>query len=156
MAQADTNFHKVRRMLFKFISFNFSIFLANFHAASRTHRSCHSVSSWYRSSNFGALGFRWWWSPEQTIPSDRFWSRMLAWRNTALVNWTHQIGFSMFGLSTALLSPFFLDLLLGCSSTCRCAEEHFSPNLHPFWDLQNKHSEGSHFSQNELVQVPLR
>ena len=121
--------------------------LANLHAASRAHRSCHSVSSWDRSSNFGALGLRWWGSPGQIIPSDGFWSRMLAWRTTAFVNWTHRIGFRMFELfrkidedfggsiswttqpncrvifkkDTALLSPFFLDLLLGCSSTWRCA-----------------------------------
>ena len=30
--------------------------LTSLHAASRAHRSCHSVSSWNRSSNFGALG----------------------------------------------------------------------------------------------------
>ena len=97
--------------------------------------------------NFGALGLRRWGSPGQIIPSDGFWSRMLTWRTTALVNRTHRIGFRMFELfrkidedfggsicwntqpncrvlfsiATALLSPFFLDLLLGCSSTCRCA-----------------------------------
>ena len=61
-----------------------------------------------------------------------------------------------FNMATALLSPFFLDFLLGCSSTWRCAYEHFSQSLHPFTDLWNKHSGGCHFSQNELVQVPLR
>ena len=47
------------------ISFSliFLIFLASLHAASRAHRSCHSVSSWDGSSNFGALGLRWWGSP---------------------------------------------------------------------------------------------
>ena len=76
-----------------------------------------------------------------------FLSRMLAWRNTALVHWIHRIGFSIFELfreivvdfggsipwhtqpncrvilniATALLSPFFLNILLGCSSTWRCA-----------------------------------
>ena len=97
----------------------------------------------------------------QIIPSDGFWSRMSAWRTTALVNFTHRIGVRMFELfrkidedfggsiswntqpncrvifnkATALLSPFFSDLLLGCSSTRRCAKEHFSTNLHPFSDL---------------------
>ena len=66
-------------------SFNISIFLASLHGASRAHRSCHSVSSWDRSSNFGALGLRWWGSPGQIYPNEGFWSRMLAWRNTALV-----------------------------------------------------------------------
>ena len=128
-------------------SFNSRIFLANLHAASRAHRSCHPVSSWDRSSNFGALGLRCWRSPGRIIPSDGFWSRMLAWRTTALVSRTHRIGFSMFELfrkidedfggsiswdtqpnwrvissiATALLSPFFLDRLQGCSSTWRCA-----------------------------------
>ena len=37
-------------------------------------RSCHSVSSWDRSSHFRALGLRWG-SPGQIIPSDGFWSR---------------------------------------------------------------------------------
>ena len=41
-------------------SFNFDILLASFHAASRAPCSCHSVSSWDRSSNCGALGLRWW------------------------------------------------------------------------------------------------
>ena len=57
-------------------SFNFKLFLASLHAASRAHRSC-------RSSNFGVLGLRWWGSPGQIIPSDGFWSRVLAWRTTA-------------------------------------------------------------------------
>ena len=144
--QADTNFQEVRRMLFYF-AFNLRIFLANLHAASRAHRSCHSVSSWDRSSNFGALGLRWCGSPGQIIPSDGFLSRMLAWRTTALLNRTHRIDLSMFevfrkidedfggsiswnaqpncrvifNIATALLSQFFLDLLPGCSSTWRCA-----------------------------------
>ena len=41
-------------------SFNFRVFGTRFHAASRAPCSCHSVSSWDRSSNFGALGLRWW------------------------------------------------------------------------------------------------
>ena len=130
-----------------FFSINFRVLSASVHAASRAHRSCHFVSSWDRSSNFGALGLRWWGSPGQIIPSDGFWSRMSAWRTTAFVNWTHRIGFRvfelfrkidedfggsiswntqpnchvLFSIATALLSPFFLGLLLGCSSTWRCA-----------------------------------
>ena len=76
-------------------SFNFNTLLASLPAASRAPCSCHSVSSWDRSSNFGALGLRWWGSPVQIIPSDEFWSRMLAWRSTALVNRTYRIGFRM-------------------------------------------------------------
>ena len=161
-------------------SFNFNTLLASFHAASRAPCSCHSVSSWDRSSNFGALGLRWWGSLGQIIPSDGFWSRMLAWRTTASVNWTHRIGFCMselfrkigfggfmswktqtncrviFNMATALLSSFFLDLLQGCSSTWRCAYEHFSPHLQPLLVLWNKHSGGCQLSPNELLQVPLR
>ena len=147
MAKVHTNSPKVRRMLFYVSPFNFRTHLVIFHAASRAYRSCLSVSSWDRSSNFGALGLRWWGSPGQVTPSDGFWSRMLAWHNMALVNLTHRIGFNMFGLfrkidedfggsiscntqpscrvffnvATAILSPFVLDFLLGCSSTSRCA-----------------------------------
>ena len=147
MAQASTYFPKVRRMLLYFSPLIFWILLAILHAASRAHRSCHSVSSWERSSKFGALGLRWWGSPGQITPSDGFWSRMLAWRTTAFMNRTHRIGFRMFehfrkidkdfsvsiswstqpncrvffNIATALLSPFFPVLLPGCSSTWRCA-----------------------------------
>ena len=128
------------------VSFNFRIFLASLHAASRAPRSCHSVSSWDRSSNVGALVLRWW-GPGQIIPSGGFWSRMSAWRSTTYVNLTRWIGFRMLELfrkidedfggsiswntqpncrvifkkATAILSPFVLDFLLGCSSTWRCA-----------------------------------
>ena len=132
-----------------FFSFNFKDILASLHAASRAHRSSHSVSSWDRSSNFGALGLRWRGSPGQIIPSDGFLSRLSVWRTTAFVKFTHRIGFRMFELfrkidedfggsipwntqpncrviskkkkATALLSSFDLDLLLGCASTWRCA-----------------------------------
>ena len=76
-------------------SFNFHTFLASFHAASRAPCSCHSVSSWDRSSNFGALVLRWWGSPGQTNPSEGFWSRILVWRAIAFVNFTRWIGFRM-------------------------------------------------------------
>ena len=95
LMQAGTYFPKVRRML---------IFLAplistHFWPASTLLReapcSCHSVSSWDRSSNFGALGLRWWGSPGQIFPSDGFWSRILVWRTIAFVNLTRWIGFCM-------------------------------------------------------------
>ena len=41
-----------------FFSFNFNTLWDSFHCASRAPCSCHSVSSWDRSSNFGALGLR--------------------------------------------------------------------------------------------------
>ena len=50
----------------------------------------------------------------------------------------------------------FWTFLWGCSSTWRCAYEHFSPNLQSLMVLWNKHSGGCHFSQKELLQVPLR
>ena len=36
-----------------------------------------------------------------------------------------------FSIATVLMSSFFLDLLVGCSSIWRCAYEHFSPNWQP-------------------------
>ena len=63
---------------------------------------------------------------------------------------------SFFNIATALLSSFFLDLLVGCSSTWRCANEALFPQTdNHSWSCENKHSEGCHFSQNELLQVPL-
>ena len=113
-----------------FFSFNFRTLLASFHAASRAPSSCHSVSSWDRSSNFGALGSGWWGSPGQTIPSEGFWSRVSAWRNTASVNRTHRIGVSMFDLFRKIDEDFGGSTQLSfdrrsladccrCSSTCR-------------------------------------
>ena len=74
-------------------SFNFNIFLASFHAASRTPCSCHFVSSWDLSSNFGALGLLCWGSPGQIFASERFPSRLKTWRATTFVNFTRRIGF---------------------------------------------------------------
>ena len=93
--QADTNFPKVRRMLPCFSPLIFNTLLASFHAAPRAPCSCHSVSSWDRSSKFGALGLRWWGSPGHMYPSERFWSRILVWRAMAFVNFTRWIGFCM-------------------------------------------------------------
>ena len=100
------------------------------------------------------------------------WLRTLASRNMALLNRTLRIGFRMverfrkidedfggfasFNKATALLSPFFLNLLLGCSSTLRCAYEHLSPNWHPASLLFYKHSWECHFSADRFVQKPLR
>ena len=67
-----TNFPKVRRMLL-FHAPLLNAFLVSLHAASGAPCSCHSVSSWDRSSNFGALGPRSWSSLGQTHPSEGFW-----------------------------------------------------------------------------------
>ena len=174
--------------------FGAPLILTLFWPASTLLCSCHSVSSRDRSSNFGALGLRWWGSAGQINPSEGFWSRILVWRAIAFVNVTHWIGFCMselfrkigdnfggfktqpncrvfddlhpqvrdsthdgchalqphsivtfvtvlscrsyfFNMATALLSSFFLDLSVGCSSTWRCAYEHFFPNLQPLLDL---------------------
>ena len=56
----------------------------------------------------------------------------------------------------ALLSPPFFGLLLGCSSTFQCGNEHLSPNLQPDSDLSNWHSGGCHQSQGNSVQVPSK
>ena len=71
----------------------FKSLLASFHAASRAPCSCHSVSSCERSSNFGALGLRWWGSLGQIMPSEGFWSRILTWRAMAFVNLARWIWF---------------------------------------------------------------
>ena len=72
---------------------SFNTLLASFHAASLAPCSCHSVSSWDRSSNFGALELRWWGSPRQIYPSEGVWSRTLVWRAIIFVNFTLLIGF---------------------------------------------------------------
>ena len=119
MAQAGTNFPKVRRMLLYFSLFIFKMLLASLHAASRAHRSCHSVSSWDRSSKFGALGLRWWGSPGQIIPSDGFWSRMLPRRTRAFVNFTHRISFRMFELFREIVVDFSGSISWITQPNCR-------------------------------------
>ena len=108
------------------------LLLASFHAASRAPYSCHSVSSWDRSSNFGVLGLRWWGSPGQINPSERFWSRILVWRAIAFVNLTRWIGFCM--------SEFFrkIDDNFGSSMSWKT-----QPNCRAFDDL---HPTGSWFN----------
>ena len=129
LMQADTNSPKVRRMQFLCFPFNFRTLLASFHAASRAHRSCHSVSSWDRSSNFGGLVLRWWGSPGQIIPSDGFWSRMLAWRTTALANRTHRIGFSMFELFLQIDEDFGGSKSWHTQPNCRVLDESYTTGL---------------------------
>ena len=100
--------------------------------ASRALRSGHSVSSWDRYSNFGALGFRWWGSPEQIFPSDFFWSRMLAWFNTALVNWTLRIGFSMFELFCKIDEDFGGSISWDTQPNCRASCNKATAPFHSF------------------------
>ena len=51
-----------------------------------------------------------------------------------------------FNMATALLSSFFLDLLLGCSSTWRCAYEHtFPQNGNHSWSCRTSILEGATF-----------
>ena len=50
----------------------------------------------------------------------------LTWLTTGSRTFSCQSFF--FNIATALLSSFFWDLLVGCSSTWRCAWEHFSTN----------------------------
>ena len=94
-------------------------------------------------------------------------SRMLAWRCVAFVNCTRRIDPKTLGLFrkidedssgsvswntqpncrtsftivTALLSPPFLGLLFGCSSTFQCGNERSLPNLQPDSDFENWHRE---------------
>ena len=55
----------------------------------------------------------------QIIPSDGFWSRMLAWRNTASVSWTHRIGFSMFELFRKIDEDFGGSISWNTQPSCR-------------------------------------
>ena len=104
-------FPKVRRMLLFHAPSYFRTFLDSFHAASRAPCSCSSVSSRDLSSNFGALGLRWWGSPGQMYPSEGFWSRILVWRAIAFVNFTRWIGPCM----SELFHEFVEDF--GCSTS---------------------------------------
>ena len=53
----------------------------------------------------------------------------LSWLSSRLTKGCHVLSCRsyFFNMATALSSSFFLDLLLGCSSTWRCAYEHFFP-----------------------------
>ena len=124
--QASTYFQKVRRMLLFHAPLNFNTLLASFHAASRAPCSCHSISSWDRSSNIGAVGFRWCGSPGQIIPRDGFWSRMLAWRTTAFVNWTHRIGFFMSELFRKIDEDFGGSISWNTKPNCSVFDEQAS------------------------------
>ena len=163
-------------------SLNFRIFLASFHPASRAHRSCHSVSSWDRSSNFGALGLRWWsitWANHSNrwilVSNVSMTQQGFSESNTS--NWlqyvwalpqnrcglrrlhvlnTQPICRVIFNIATALLSPFFLDLLQGYSSTWRCAQEHFSQICIHSRTCRKASWRMPFFSQNKLVQIPLK
>ena len=128
-------------------SFIVNTLLASFHAASRAPCSCHSLFAWDRSLNFGAFRFRWRVSPKQILLSDGFWLRTLASRNMAgLVSaWLNSSVKSMktsaaLPLSTKplhFLSPFFLDLSLGCS----CGT--LIPELAPRFSLVLKNTLGN-------------
>ena len=91
LMQASTYFPKVRRMLF----FHAPWIFIHFWPAStmlRGHLALATLSSWERSSNFGALALGSWGSPGQIYPSEGFWSRISVWREIAFVNFTRWIG----------------------------------------------------------------
>ena len=116
------------------------------HSVSRACRSCLSVSSWDRSSNFGALELRWWGSPGQITPSDCFLVSNVCMTHDGFCEFYTRIGFSMFEFFRKIDEDFggsiswneqpncrvffkyshcnsvtiLLDFLLGCSSTWRC------------------------------------
>ena len=93
--QAGTYFPKVRRMLLFHAALILTQFWPAFHAASRAPCSCHSVSSWDRSSIFGALGYGHEVHLHKYIPNEGFWSRILVWRAIAFVIFTRWIGLCM-------------------------------------------------------------
>ena len=106
-----------------FFSFFLRTLLASLNAASRAPCSCYSVSSWDRSSNFEALGLRWWGSPGQIIPSEGFWSRMLAWCTVAFVIFTHRIGFRLSELFRKLDEDFGGSISWNTQPNCRVFDE---------------------------------
>ena len=63
-------------------------------------------------------------SPGQIIPSDRFWSRMFAWRTTALVNLTHRIGFRMFELFRKIDEDFVGSISWNTQPQLSCNFQH--------------------------------
>ena len=89
-----------------YFSFNFWIF--------------HAFRLFLRATlTFYGLVLRWWGSPGQITPSDVFWYRILAWRNTASVNWTPRIGFSMFELFRKIDEDFGGSISWNTQPTCR-------------------------------------
>ena len=147
MAKAGTNLPKVRRMLL----YSSPLIVRCFEPASTLLQGRIALAIPSLPETDPQILEHWCYADEDhlsnVIPSEGFWSRMSAWRNTAFVNWTHRIGFRVselfrkidedfggsiswntqpncrviFRKATALLSPFFLNLSLGCSSTWRCA-----------------------------------
>ena len=137
------NFGRWEKSSFAF-SLSFGTLLSILHASPRAQRSCLSVSFWDRSCVQTAL------MRIFDLNHSERWtllSRMFAWRSAAFEKCTRRIGPKtyelfrqsvvdfggsiswntqpncrvLFSIATALLSPFFSDFLLGCSSTWRCA-----------------------------------
>ena len=126
--QEGTYFPKVRRMLL----FDAPLILTHFWPAStllRGHLALATLSSWDRYSNFGALGLRWWGSPEHISPSEEFWSRMSAWRATAFVNTTHRIGFRMSELFRKIDEDFGGSISWNTQPNCRVFDELYTTGL---------------------------
>ena len=123
------------------------MFLARFHALLRAHRCCLSVSSWDLSSNFKALGLRWWRMLTCIFPSDGpLLSRILAWRSVDFVNRTRRIGpntfcirflrhFTRFGSRDG---PGSCETAPNCGTVFTTATAALS-SLFPVWDLFFRH-----------------
>ena len=92
------------------------------------------VMSWNTQPNCRALDDRRWddfWPNFLSLLLSGFPDRSWHWSVTGPLSCQSPF----FNIATALLSSFFLDLLVGCSSTWRCAYEHFLPNLQPLFVL---------------------
>ena len=85
-----------------FFSLNLGIFLANLHAASRAHRSCHSVSSWDRSSNLEHWGY----ADEDHLGKSfqAMDSGLECWHDVPRPWWTEHIGLASVSLSSSAKS----------------------------------------------------
>ena len=123
---------------------HFSIIQVLFADHVRRRSGVDNKFSFLRFKGWGmqVLELRWRRSAGEIIPCDWFRSRMSVLRTTTFVNITHRIGFRMFELfrkidedfgsswspncrvifnmATAILSQFFWQFWLGCSSFCRC------------------------------------
>ena len=151
--------------------------LARSQALLWAHRCCRPVSSWDRSSNFGAQGLRWRGTTFVFPTEDPFFSRVLAWRVADVVNRTLWIAFKTFCRSPrnsfvpweasasescdtqpncdTLFTPFFQPFVLLFIKFVMRKQTRVSA-LQPVFVWKNWHSGGCQCSQGVRVQVPFK
>ena len=106
--------------------------LARSQALLWAHRCCRPVSSWDRSSNFGAQGLRWRGTTFVFPTEDPFFSRVLAWRVADVVNRTLWIAFKTFCRSPRnSFVPWEASASESCDTQPNC-DTLFTPFFQPF------------------------